>query len=241
MQSDGKVHGSFSFRVVIASLLVGFVFIEIPAAESNSASSPDLTMGRSPRKDMLVANATFVVFDCETTGLSPTNDRVVEVGAVKFCNGKVIEEKSWLVNPQRHIPPWVVKVHGIDDTMVKNSPTFKEMYPEFIAFIGDSVLMAHNARFDVSFVRAEIERNQLPLPRNMTIDSLYLFRKWFPEAKSHKLKDVADEAKIETKTLHRGMADSMYVFLIFDKALVSKDPRITLSDLYTDCGGPLQF
>lgn len=239
--STDKVYGSRSFRVFIASLLLGFVFIEVPAAESNSPAPADEKVGQSPRKNMLVANATFVVFDCETTGLSPTKDRIVELGAVKFCNGKVIEEKSWLINPRQHIPPWVVKVHGIDDGMVKDAPTFKEIYPDFIKFIDDCVLMAHNARFDVSFVRAEIERNELALPRNMTIDSLYLFRKWFPESKSHKLKDVADTAHIKTATLHRGLADSMYVFLIFDKALVSKDPKIKLSDLYTDCGGPLQF
>lgn len=226
---------------MIASLLLGFVFIEVPTAESNNVSSPDAKVSQSPRRNTLVANTTFVVFDCETTGLSPANDRVVEVGAVKFRDGKMIDEKTWLINPGRHIPPWVVKVHGIDDDMVKDQPGFKDIYPEFVSFIEDSVLMAHNARFDVSFIRSEIERNGLSQPRNLTIDSLYLFRKWFPETKSHKLKDVADAAQIKTSTLHRGMADSQYVFLIFEKALTTKDPKIKLSDLYTDCGGPLQF
>jgi len=196
---------------------------------------------RNPARTMLVSNVTFVVFDTETTGFSPTSDRMVELGVVKFRNGKVIGERSWLINPGRHIPYWATKVHGITDDEVKGSPSFKDVYPEFREFIEGSVLMAHNARFDIAFLSEEARRAGLELPRNLVIDSLSLFRRWFPKSKSHSVADVANYTKVDTTVLHRAVADSMYVFLIFDKGLQSKSPGIKLRDIYDDCGGPLEF
>jgi len=196
---------------------------------------------RNPARSMLVSNVTFVVFDTETTGFSPTSDRMVELGVVKFRNGKVIGERSWLINPKRHIPYWATKVHGIDDAAVKGQPAFNDVYPEFLDFIDGSVLMAHNARFDIAFLSEEARRAGLDLPRNMVIDSLSLFRRWFPKSKSHSVEAVAAYTKVETDVLHRAVADSMYVFLIFDKGLQSKSPGIKLRDIYEDCGGPLTF
>jgi DNA polymerase-3 subunit alpha (Gram-positive type) len=168
-------------------------------------------------------------------------DRIVEVGAVKFRNGEVIEEKSWLVNPQRDIPYWATKVHGITDDMVKGKPTFKDIYPEFQKFINGSVLMAHNAKFDISFVKAEIKRAGCELPPNQVIDSLGLFRKWYPNSKSHSVEAVARHAEVKTDTLHRASADSMYVFLIFDKGVKERNDKFKLGDIYGECGGPLKF
>jgi DNA polymerase III epsilon subunit len=190
---------------------------------------------------MLVSNVTFVVFDTETTGFSPTTDRIVEVGAIKFRNGRVMDERSWLVNPGRTIPYYARRVHGISDEMVKDAPSFKDFYPDFQNFIEGSVLMAHNARFDVSFLSAELTRNDQTLPKNLVIDSLSLFRRWYPQAKSFTLADIAVTAEIETDVLHRALADSMYVFLIFDKGLRERGPAVHLRDLYDQCGGPLRF
>lgn len=196
---------------------------------------------RPPPVNTFVSNVTFVVFDTETTGFSPTTDRIVEVGAVKFRNGEVIEEKSWLVNPQRDIPYWATKVHGITDDMVKGKPTFKDIYPEFQKFINGSVLMAHNAKFDISFVKAEIKRAGCELPSNQVIDSLGLFRKWYPKSKSHSVEAVAKHAEVKTDTLHRAAADSLYVFLIFDKSVKERNDKFKLGDIYNECGGPLKF
>jgi DNA polymerase-3 subunit alpha (Gram-positive type) len=196
---------------------------------------------RTPPVNSLVSNITFVVFDTETTGFSPTTDRIVEVGAVKFRNGEVIEEKSWLINPQRDIPYWATKVNGITDDMVKGKPTFKDIYPEFQKFINGSVLMAHNAKFDISFVKAEIKRAGCELPSNQVIDSLGLFRKWYPKSTSHSVEAVARDAKVKTDTLHRASADSMYVFLIFDKGVKERNDKFKLGDIYGECGGPLKF
>ena len=199
------------------------------------------TGNRTPPVNTFVSNVTFVVFDTETTGFSPTTDRIVEVGAVKFRNGEVIEEKSWLINPGRDIPYWATKVHEITDDMVKDKPTFKDIYPEFQKFIAGSVLMAHNAKFDISFVKAEIKRTGCELPPNLVIDSLSLFRKWYPKSTSHSVEAVARAADVKTDTLHRASADSMYVFLIFDKSVKELNDKFKLGDIYDQCGGPLKF
>ena len=196
---------------------------------------------RNPPVNSFVSNVTFVVFDTETTGFSPTTDRIVELGAVKFRNGEVVEEKSWLINPGRKIPYWATKVHGITDEEVKNEPAFADIYPEFLEFISGSVLIAHNAKFDISFVKAEATRAGRELPANKVIDSLALFRKWYPKSSSHSVAAVAKHAAVRTDTLHRAAADSMYVFLIFDKSIKERNGKYKLGDIYDQCGGPMKF
>ena len=219
-----------AFALSLFPLLAG-------AAESGSSTPA----ARNPARSTFVSNVTFVVFDTETTGFSSTSDRMVELGVVKFRNGKMLEEKSWLINPGRKIPYWATKVHGITDQDVKDQPTFKDVYPEFMEFISGSILMAHNARFDIAFISEEARRANLELPHNLVIDSLSLFRRWFPQSKSHSVEAVAKYTQVETLVLHRAVADSMYVFLIFDKELKSKNTGVKLRDIYDDCGGPLKF
>lgn len=219
-----------------------FQFCMLVVLAAGPAFAEDAKSGsRATPVNTFVSNVTFVVFDTETTGFSPTTDRIVEVGAVKFRNGEVIEEKSWLVNPQRDIPYWATKVHGITDEMVKGKPTFKDIYPEFQEFIKGSVLMAHNAKFDISFVKAEIKRAGCELPSNGVIDSLSLFRKWYPKSTSHSVEAVAKHADVKTDTLHRAAADALYVFLIFDKSVKERNDQFKLRDIYDQCGGPLKF
>lgn len=230
----------FLSSMALLALSATMFFLDAPAADSKGVA-PDPKADRMPHRNTLVANVTFVVFDTETTGFSPTYDRIVEIGAVKFRNGKVIDEKTWLINPKRWIPSWVVQVHGISNSDVKNAPTFKDVYPEFDEFAQGAVLMAHNAKFDVSFMAAEMKRNGFKLPPNLVVDSLPLFRRWFPASPSYTLEKVASYAKIDTATLHRALADSMYVYLIFEKALQQRSDRMKLGELYTDAGGPLSF
>lgn len=109
----------------------------------------------------------------------------MEIGAVKYLDGQIIQSTHWLINPG--MPIKNSHVHGITDEMVAGCPGFSETYREFQDFVGNGVLIAHNASFDVRFMTAEIKRNQLvPLP-NPTLNSLTLFRRWFPDAPSHKL------------------------------------------------------
>ncbi|MFH0878156.1 MAG: 3'-5' exonuclease [Lentisphaerota bacterium] len=237
MKNKTKTFGHIkTLNVVIlitASLLWGAT-----AADSTNTSIPT----RLPPKTTLVDNVTFVVFDTETTGFSPKNDRIVEIGAVKFRDGKVVDKKEWLINPRRSIPYYVQQVHGITPEMVKDSPMFKDVYPEFADFIKGSVLIAHNAPFDVSFMREEIQRSGYEPPKNLTIDSLKLFRKWYPNLKTHTLSEVAKATHVDGDVHHRAEADSLYVFLIMDQWLKQQNnPKTKLQDLYSDAGGALAF
>lgn len=197
--------------------------------------------GALPKMSTPVSNLTFVVFDTETTGLSPGKDRIVEIGAIKIQNGQIVEERDWLINPGQPIPARATKVHGITTEMVKDKPSFAEVYPEFQAFVGDAILMAHNARFDVAMVKEEVERNELAHPGNVVIDSLKLFRTWYPEAENHKLAYLAEHVGITGDGFHRGDADSRFTALILFEGLKSHTNCTTLRKLLAASGGVTVF
>ncbi len=224
---------------------IGTIAVCLPRAGSNNHPAPIATKQPIvhvwPSRTSLVSDVTFVAFDTETTGFSAKRDRIVEIAAVKFRNGKIIEEKTWLINPKQNIPYWAERVHGISDSMVKDAPTFQQFYPEFEEFIDDCVLMAHNAKFDISFVAQELTREGRELPGNQVIDSLNLFRKWFPDSQSYTLMDLARKADIHAGMPHRAMTDSLYLFLIFNKKISEQQHNMTLHDLYEEAKGPLKF
>lgn len=96
---------------------------------------------------------TYVVFDLETTGLSPVNDSIIEIGAVKIQNKKVVDRFSTFVNPKIPIPYNIEQLTGIDDSMVVDADTIENILPEFLKFCDGAVMVAHNAEFDVTFIR----------------------------------------------------------------------------------------
>lgn len=209
---------------------------------SSSIAQAAIDNAALPRMSTPIMNLSLVMFDTETTGFSPSKDRLVELGAVKIENGQIVARTNWLINPGRKIPDRVINVHGISNEMVKDKPSFAEIYPEFLAFIGDSILMAHNARFDVDFVRAEILRASQPLPSNTTVDTLKLFRKWYPDAPSHKVGALIDFIGIQKdEDLHRGDVDAEMQSMIFLDGL-NRHPNVkTLRQFLADAGGLLVF
>ena len=119
----------------------------------------------------------FCVLDLETTGSSAKNGGITEIGAVKYVGGEEVARFNTLINPGHAIPPYIVLLTGITDTMVHNAPPIEEVLPELLEFIGTSVLVAHNARFDVGFVNAAlIEHGRAPL-NNLVIDTVSLARR----------------------------------------------------------------
>lgn len=205
------------------------------AADSHSVVPPAFRM---PTANTKFENITFVVFDTETTGFSPAYDRLVEIGAVKIRNGQVLGEKTWLINPQRSIPYYVQQVHNITPDMVKDKPLFAEVYPEFLEFIDGAVLIAHNAPFDIRMVAAEVARNNLPMPKNAVLDSLALFRNWYPKLKSHTVTAMIDHFNIATDGLqvHRATDDSLFVFYAIQKEMDRRSQSPRFSELLKDAG-----
>jgi len=132
----------------------------------------------------------IVVIDVETTGLSPRNgDRVIEIGAIAFENRTVVEEFSTLIDTNRTIPAQVQRIHGITQEMLKGKPKPEEVMPEFAAFIRGSVLVAHNARFDMAFIRHEFSRQKLSF-NHRCICTLEMSQRRFPQLPNHKLANV---------------------------------------------------
>lgn len=168
-----------------------------------------------------LADLTFVAFDVETTGLSPVAQRLVEISGVKFGPGAGSTGEpaifSRLINPECPIPREVQRIHGITDEMVREEPTFREVIPEFIEFVGDCVLMAHNAPFDVEFVRVSLARLGLPFPKNKVVDTLVMSRELLPDAPRHQLKTVVEVLGLPAGDYHRALADSVHVRDVFLK------------------------
>ena len=172
----------------------------------------------------------FVVFDIETTGLNSSKDRITEIGAVKLRNGEVIDRYSSLVNPQIPIPGFITKLTGITDAMVKEAPTIETVLPEFLKFSKGCALVAHNASFDIGFIRHYLHRIGVEL-NNPIIDTLELSRQMFPELRRHKLNIVAKHLGIELKNHHRAVDDATACAGILKKCIkVFKEKGITTID-----------
>lgn len=150
----------------------------------------------------------YVVFDLETTGLSPLTDKIIELSGLKVKAGKVVETFSTLVNPGRPIPYGATAINGITDDMVKDSPSIQQVLGKFLDFVGDFVLVGHNIHtFDMKFIYIAAEEGLGRAVTNDYIDTLYLARKCLPELSHHRLVDLASHFKFSTQGAHRALAD----------------------------------
>ena len=156
----------------------------------------------------------FVVFDIETTGLSNQTCGITEIGAVLVKDGEVLRRYNTFVNPEMPIPPEITKLTSITDEMVKDAPTIAEVLPEFFAFIEDRLLIAHNADFDVGFIRAAANRCQLPFG-NPYLDTVALSRHLNRELKNHKLDTLAEYFHLGDFNHHRACDDAEMLALIY--------------------------
>ncbi len=160
----------------------------------------------------------FVVFDIETTGLTPGSDRITEIGAVKISSGEVTDRWSTFVNPEMPIPENIVKLTGITDEMVVDAPKISEILGDFLDFCKDCVLVAHNASFDTSFIRYDAK--QLGLEYNFcTLDTLMLARCIYPELKNHRLDTLTKHLKVVLENHHRAVNDAKATADAFIKML----------------------
>ena len=159
----------------------------------------------------------FVAFDTETTGLWAPSNKIVEVGAVKFRLGQIdCERFQALVNPERSIPLETIRVHNITDSMVRNAETIRPVLEQFMEFCGpDSVLIAHNALFDISFIGCEMDRVGLSLPTNPILDTVDLARRFQPGLDSYSLLSLAQKFKISRTQNHRATDDAALVWKLF--------------------------
>ena len=148
------------------------------------------------------------MFDLETTGISQTKDAIIEISAIKVCDGQIIGEYSTLVNPGRHIPAGATAVNGITDAMVADAPGIEEAIGGFMEFIGDSILVGHNIHtFDTNFVYDAAWQALGMEMKNDYIDTLYMARSCLPQLAHHKLTDISEYFHIATEGAHRALND----------------------------------
>ncbi len=209
----------------------------------------------------LLRESDFVVVDVETTGIDPGTDRITEIAAFKilrrrseesgqlprndrlygnghawmWCGGKRDPSSEGefvtLLNPQREIPASITRLTGITNEMVAKSPRFAEIVDDLLAFIGDSVIVGHNAHFDINFLNQELKRvfdKRLGNPRLCT---LQLCRRLFPDFPNYKLQTVAREMGVEHTGKHRAWGDALATAGIFIRVLEALEERGALTVL----------
>ncbi|MBK8148405.1 MAG: 3'-5' exoribonuclease [Acidobacteria bacterium] len=176
--------------------------------------------------ELRLSETDFVVFDLETTGAKCPPCRITEIGAYRVSNGRVTHEFQTLVNPEMPIPPFITQLTGISDSMVANAPKFAEVSDGLLDFIGNSVLVAHNAHFDLRFLNHEVSRvygNYRVV--NQHLCTVQLSRRLLPEIPTHRLKTVAEHYEIRLDNHHRAADDARATAEIFVNLLGELDRR----------------
>ena len=176
-------------------------------------------------------NTTYCVLDLETTGFSAKTEKITEIGIMKVKNGEVIDEFRCFVNPEKHIPQRVSEVTNITDDMVKDAKTIKDVFPDVLEFLGDpnnTVIVAHNANFDVGFLK----QNAINLGYKFDytyLDTLSLAKDLFPNYKKYKLGKIAENLGIKVEVAHRALDDvdtTVKVFRVMMDMLKEKGAKM---------------
>ncbi len=203
----------------------------------------------SAQLSQYLKNQSFVAFDTETTGMWAPSNRIVELGAVRFTLGD--EETTTfqqLINPGQLIPPEVIAIHGITDQMVAEAPVVGTVLQDFADFCGpDTILIAHNAPFDISFVACELSRNNLAAGKNRIMDTVDIFHRLYPGLPSYSLLSLVEHFGIASSQQHRALEDAIFVMKLIKHAspmlsgIESSDDLANRFTIYSmDDGRPVQ-
>ena len=157
---------------------------------------------------MLLSEIPFIVTDTETTGLNPSNNRIIEIGAVKVLDGQVVDRFSQLINPGCAIPHRISRLTGITTAMVYDKPSAGEVLPHYLKFLGDGVLVAHNLAFDMRFLNAELRRWNGSIISNKSLCTVRLARRLLSGLRSKSLSSLAHFYGIQIRDRHRALGDA---------------------------------
>ena len=171
--------------------------------------------------DRLLSELSYTVFDTETTGLNPSQgDEIIQIGATRILNGKLLRAESFeqLVDPERPLAPESAKIHGITSEMLRGQPTIDRVLPAFHAFSADTVLIAHNAAFDMRFLQLKEEQTGLRFDHPV-IDTLLLSAVVHPNQESHRLEAIAERLGLTIIGRHTALGDAIVTAEVFLKLI----------------------
>jgi len=206
-----------------------FQNVLFPVLANTQSGTSDLCLRKTirfaPDPNLKITDATLVVFDFETTGLDSVRDRLIEVGAQKIKNNKVIDEISTLIHTDLEIPEVVQKLTGITADMLEGKPSCLEVIPKFLEFIRGSLLVAHNADFDMGFLRAECSRQGIDLdwPAFCT---LKLARELLPDLERKNLDTLAEHYELTFESRHRSIGDVKVTTSVLNEMMANEGSYI---------------
>jgi len=184
---------------------------------------PRPVLEREEQLRSILGELEYVVFDTETTGMRLSQgDKVISISGVRIRRGRVQNSDAFhtLVNPGRTIPPESVLIHHIEDHMVAEAPSMNEVYPRFVEYVGDSVLVAHNAAFDMKCLQMAAIEARLPQIENPVLDTLLLSYALHNETEGHSLDAMAGRLGITIEGRHSSMGDARATAQIFLRLLL---------------------
>ena len=158
----------------------------------------------------------YTVVDIETTGLSPQKDDIIELSALKVRDNKVVEEFSTLLKSSKGVISFISGLTGITNSMLNNAPIIEDVLPEFLAFIGNDIILGHNVNFDMRFIKAKTQLVLNKMVENSIMDTM-IFAKRNLELPNFKLTTIAQYYDIDTKNNHRGLKDCYITFEVYHK------------------------
>ena len=161
-------------------------------------------------KDYNLLDQEYVVFDTETTGFTPYSDQIIEIGAVKIKNGEVIERFDELIDPGRKLPTKIIELTNITDEMLEGKDTEENVTKRFLNFVGDLPMVAHNAKFDIGFISAAMNKYKLGEFKNTVLDTMSMARMLYPNWRNHKLSTLVKQLEVpwDEDAHHRADYDS---------------------------------
>jgi DNA polymerase-3 subunit epsilon len=198
---------------------------------------------KSSEEDLLgdINTTRFVVLDTETTGFDYENDRILCIGAIVLQNNRIsIHDSFEIFIEQEHYNQATAQIHGILKDFVLDRPKELEALEQFLAFLGDSIIIAHHTKFDVTMINKALERNELPKLKNRTLDTAVLYKKTLIVSnllevkENYTLDDLADKFDISKKDRHTAMGDAYITAIAFLKILkkLREKKEITLKELF---------
>lgn len=157
----------------------------------------------------------YVIVDLETTGLSPVTNEIIEIGAIKVRNDEIVDRLDLLVKPQNKVNPFITRLTGITNKMLEDGVEIEEALKTFLDFASDSVLMAHNAKFDMSFLNNNLQRHFNLTLENKCLDTLVLSRKYVKDIPNYKLETLANHFDVNYSGAHRSVKDCEITYEVY--------------------------